>query len=115
MLWLRRVAVLSLFVAMLVGGWSFARRNEPLLLVDYGVGTVEAPRWAILLGAFALGAGCVGAGAVYQAARHALTTRRYRKLVRGLEEEVHQLRNLPLGPPDAASAPRAPEGRGPSG
>jgi hypothetical protein len=115
MLWLRRVVVLSLFVAMLVGGWSFARRNDPLLLVDYGIGTVEAPRWAILLGVFALGAGFVGLFALYQGARHALTTRRYRKLVRGLEEEVHQLRNLPLGPPDAASARRAPEGLGPSG
>lgn len=115
MRWLRRVVALSIFVSMLVGGWSFAHRNDSLLLVDYGFGTVEAPRWAILLGVFALGAGVVGLLALFQGARHALTTRRYRKLVRTLEEEVHQLRNLPLGPPDAASARRAPEGLGPSG
>jgi hypothetical protein len=115
MLWLRRVVVLALFVAMLVGGWSFARRNETLVAVDYGAGTVQAPEWAILLGSFGLGAGAVGLLAFYQAVRHALTARRYRKVVRALEEEVHQLRNLPLGPPDATSARRAPEGLGPSG
>lgn len=115
MVWLRRVVVLSLFVALLVGGWSFARRNELPLVVDYGLGTVQAPAWAILLGVFGLGAASVGLLALYHGARHALTARRYRKVVRGLEEEVHQLRNLPLGPPDAVSARRAPEGLGPSG
>lgn len=115
MRWLRRIVAISLFVALLVGGWSFARRNESLLLVDYGVGSVEAPRWAILLGAFGMGAGFVGCFALFQAAGHALTERRYRKLVRNLEEEVHQLRNLPLGPADAASARGVPESLGPSG
>jgi hypothetical protein len=115
MLWLRRVVVISLFVAMLVGGWSFARRNEIPVAVDYGAGTIQGPEWAILLGAFGLGAGFVGLFTLYQGARNALTARRYRKLVRGLEEEVHQLRNMPLGPPDAAAIRRAPEGLGPSG
>lgn len=115
MLWLRRVVVLAVFVALLVGGWSFARRNETPVTVDYGADTIQGPEWAILLGAFGLGAGFVGLLALHQGVRHALTARRYRKVVRGLEEEVHQLRNLPLGPPDAAAARRAPEGLGPSG
>lgn len=118
MRWLRRLVALALFVATLVGGWSFAHRNADLVFVDYILGTIDAPRWAVLLGAFALGAAFAGAVAGYQWARLALTARRYRKLAHGLEEEVHQLRNLPLGPPDEARAREralAAEGLGRSG
>jgi uncharacterized membrane protein YciS (DUF1049 family) len=118
MRWLRRLVVLALFVAALVGGWSFAHRNGVLVFVDYLAGTVDAPLWAVLLVAFALGAAAAGAIAGYQWARLALTARRYRKLAHGLEEEVHQLRNLPLGPPDDARArdrALAAEGLGRSG
>jgi len=106
MRWLRRLVVVALFVGALVLGWRFARANGNPLVVDYLVGTIEAPLWAVI-------GGCIGIGAVlgfvvmgFQAARFGLTTRRYRKLARGLEEEVHQLRNLPLGPPEAGG-PRA--------
>jgi len=104
MRWLRRLVVMALFVAALVLGWRFARANANPLLVDYLVGTIEAPLWAVV-------GGCIGIGAVlgivvmgFQAARFGLTTRRYRKLARGLEQEVHQLRNLPLGPPETGRA-----------
>jgi uncharacterized membrane protein YciS (DUF1049 family) len=102
--WLRRLVVLGIFVAALVLGWRFAKANGNPIFVDYLVGTVEAPLWAVI-------GGCIGIGVAlglvvmgFQAARLALTTRRYRKLAHGLEQEVHQLRNLPLGPPDAGRA-----------
>ena len=51
-----------------------------------------------------------------QVARLALTARRYRKLASGLEEEVHQLRNLPLAAPEGPTArglgARSPDGGG---
>jgi uncharacterized integral membrane protein len=104
MRWLRRLVALALFVAILVGGWQFAHRNADLVFVDYLIGTLDAPRWAVLLGAVALGAAAAGLVAGFQAARLALTARRYRKLAASLEEELHQLRNLPLGPPEEARA-----------
>lgn len=103
MRWLRRLVVAGLFVGALVVGWRFAERNADPVFVDYLVGSVDAPRWAILAGAFGAGALLASLVAGYQAARLALTARRYRKLARGLEDEVHQLRNLPLGPPDPGS------------
>jgi hypothetical protein len=36
-----------------------------------------------------------------------LVARRYRKVVRGLESEIHQLRNLPLAGTDSALVLRA--------
>jgi uncharacterized integral membrane protein len=96
--------VLALFVATLVVGWRFAHRNADRVFVDYLFGTLDAPRWAVLIGAFALGAAVAAVFMGFQSARLALTARRYRKLASGLEEEVHQLRNLPLGPPDEARA-----------
>ena len=100
MRWLRRLVAAAIFVAALVVGWRFAQSNADPVFVDYLVGTIDAPRWAVLGGAFALG-GSLGLLLMgLQAAKLALTTRRYRKLARGLEDEVHQLRNLPLGAPD---------------
>lgn len=101
MRWLRRLVVVALFVAALALGWRFAERNADPVFVDYLLGTLDAPRWAVLSGTFGLGValGLVVMG--FQTARIALTQRRYRKLARELESEVHQLRNLPLGAPDA--------------
>jgi uncharacterized integral membrane protein len=93
----RRLLGLGLFVGALVVGWRFAGRNAAVVTVDYLLGqATEVPLWAALVGAFGLGA--IGAGAVgaYQVARVQLMARRYRKKVRGLESEIHQLRNLPL-------------------
>lgn len=104
MRWLRRIVVLAVFVGTLVGGWAFAHRNGDPVHVDYFLGSIDAPHWAVLLGAFALGAFASGLVGAYQSARLALTARRYRRLALGLEEEVHQLRNLPLGPPDDGRA-----------
>lgn len=101
MRWLRRLVVVALFVGALVLGWRFAERNADPVFVDYLVGSIDAPRWAVLVGSFGLGASLGLLVMGFQAARLALTKRRYRKLARDLEAEVHQLRNLPLAAPDA--------------
>jgi uncharacterized integral membrane protein len=118
MRWLRRLVAAAIFVAALVLGWRFAERNADPVFVDYLLGSIDAPRWAVLLGTFAIGLSLGLLAMGFQAARLALTTRRYRKLARGLEDEVHQLRNLPLGPPDPGAlraADPALEVRGRSG
>jgi hypothetical protein len=89
---------------VLVGGWQFASRNNDVVEVNYVFGTIVQPGWAIVLIAFLAG-GLVAAVVMgLHSARLALTARRYRKLAIGLEEEVHQLRNLPLATPDEAGA-----------
>jgi uncharacterized integral membrane protein len=104
MRWLRRLVAAAIFVGALVVGWRFAHANANPVFVDYLLGSVDAPVWATLLGAFGIGAVVSGLVFGFQAARLALTTRRYRKLARGLEDEVHQLRNLPLAGPDVVPA-----------
>jgi len=104
MLWLRRLVGIALFVAVLVLGWTFANRNAAPVQIDYLIGTLDEPGWVIVLLAVALGAIAAALVLGLQVARLALTARRYRKLVSGLEEEVHQLRNLPLAAPDGPAA-----------
>jgi uncharacterized integral membrane protein len=115
MRWLRRLVAAAFFVAALVLGWGFAHRNAVLAHVDYFVGTLDEPLWAVVLGAVAIGAVLASAVFGFHAARLALTARRYRKLARGLEDEVHQLRNLPLAPHDARPGDPVPEVRARSG
>jgi uncharacterized integral membrane protein len=115
MRWLRRLVAAAFFVAALVIGWRFAGRNAMPVHIDYLVGTLDEPTWAVLIGAAALGGGLASLVFGFHAARLALTARRYRKLARGLEGEVHQLRNLPLGPPDARPGELPPEARARSG
>jgi len=118
----RRLLLVALFMAALVLGWWFARANAAAVTVDYLVGQLgDVSLWAALLGAFAAGAATAGGIGLYQIAKLQLVRRRYRKTVRSLEAEVHQLRNLPLavdelalGEPAslAASAPRGALERG---
>jgi len=116
MLWLRRLVGIALFVAVLVFGWTFANRNAASVQIDYLIGTLDEPGWVIVLLAVALGAVAAALALGLQVARLALTARRYRKLVSGLEEEVHQLRNLPLAAPEGPTArglaARSPESGG---
>jgi uncharacterized integral membrane protein len=108
---LRRLLVLAVFVALLVLGWRFAAANLEPVRVHYLAGVVEAaPLWAALLVAFAIGFALAGLAGLYQMARLSLTSRRWRKVARGLEAELHQLRNLPL----AASEPAPPRAAGPA-
>ena len=115
MLWLRRLVGIALFVAVLVFGWSFAHKNAESVHIDYLLGTLDEPGWAIVLLGVALGAIAAAIVLGFQLARLALTARRYRKLASGLEDEIHQLRNLPLAAPDGPTArglARSPDGGG---
>jgi uncharacterized integral membrane protein len=116
MLWLRRLVGIAFFVAVLVFGWTFAKRNAEPVHLDYLIGTLDEPGWLIVGIAAALGAAATAIAMGFQLARLALTARRYRKLASGLEDEVHQLRNLPLAAPDGPTArgvaARSPESGG---
>jgi len=117
-----RLLWVAVFVGVLVFGWWFAAANAALVPVSYVFGAFEpAPVWLALLVAFALGATAAGLVGAYQAFKRGLVMRRYRKSVRALEAELHQLRNLPLASGDAAgfdrgepvaSVPRSARGRG---
>jgi uncharacterized integral membrane protein len=110
MRWTRRVIGGALFLVLLVGGWRFAAENSGSVTVHYLLGrSGEVAIWAALLGAFGAGAALVALLSLLQTARLRLEARRYRKVVRGLEAEVHQLRNLPLAPDDAGT--EHPQGR----
>ena len=113
MLWLRRLVWIAFFVAMLVGGWTFAHRNAEPVHIDYLLGTLDEPGWLVELAAFLLGGVAAALLLGLHAARLGLAARRYRKLARGLEEELHQLRNLPLAAPDEVAA-RGGAGRNPA-
>jgi len=113
MLWLRRLVWIACFVATLVFGWSFAHRNAEPVHVDYLLGALEEPGWVVVLAAFVLGGGAAALLLGLHAARLGLATRRYRKLASGLEQELHQLRNLPLAAPDEVAA-RGGAGRNPA-
>lgn len=100
----RRLIAVAIFVAALVVGWRFANANLEPVSVHYLLGAIDGiPLWAALVASFAAGAVVVGLGALVPLARLALTARRWRKVARGLEGELHQLRNLPLvSPSDSA-------------
>ena len=113
MLWLRRLVWIACFVAILVFGWTFAHRNAALIHVDYLLGTLDEPGWVIELAIFLAGGFTAALLLGLHAARLGLAARRYRKLASGLEEELHQLRNLPLAAPDEVAA-RGGAGRNPA-
>jgi uncharacterized membrane protein YciS (DUF1049 family) len=93
----RRLLALVLFVAALVLGWRFAAANLAPVRVHYLLGAIEGvPLWGALVAAFGVGFALAALGALYPMARLSLTARRWRRVAHGLEEELHQLRNLPL-------------------
>ena len=110
------------FVGVLVFGWWFAAANAALVPISYVFGELApAPLWVALVAAFAAGAAAGGLVGAYQALKRGLVMRRYRKTLRGLESELHQLRNLPLAAHEPTSlgagerlesAPRSARGRG---
>jgi uncharacterized integral membrane protein len=116
-----RLFWVALFVGVLVLGWTFRAQNESQVTISYAFGQFPpVPQWLALLAAFAVGAAAAGLIGVYQVAKLRLLTRRFRKTVRGLEAEVHQLRTLPLAgeEPEVAAVerlqdePRGARGRG---
>jgi uncharacterized integral membrane protein len=104
---LTRLFWVALTVGVMVLGWKFAAANAENVGISYVFGELAPiPVWLALLGAFAAGAALATLAAFFQMAKLGLVARRYRKSVRGLEAEVHQLRSLPLanGEPDALQA-----------
>lgn len=91
------VAVLGAFVALLWLGWSFRIGNETLIDLDLiWVKFHQVELWRVILLAIATGAIfsalCVG----FAWLRGRLLNRRYRRAIRRLESELHEMRSLPL-------------------
>jgi uncharacterized integral membrane protein len=107
---LRRLLGIAIFLAILVGGWRFATENGTPVTIHYLAGElVDVALWAVILASFAGGVAATALYSVYQQAKFALASRRYRKTVHGLEAEVHQLRNLPLSTEDRMGGESASE------
>jgi hypothetical protein len=97
MRWARGLLVVAVFGAVFYLAWRFAMDNSGVVIIKTPMlQDVEILLWIALLAAFALGAVLAGLVAAYQIARLGMLARRYRKVIRRLEAEVHQLRNLPL-------------------
>ena len=111
MRWVRRWIGVALVAAFMIGGWRLKAENADSVDVDFLFREVKVELWEALLCAFAAGFALAGVGWLWAGLRSSMTVRRYRKLVGGLEAELHQLRNLPLA---SASDDRKPV-RGGSG
>ena len=95
---LRRLIGLALFLAAFVLAYRLAGANADRVTVDLLFATTpSAELWVVLLCAFGVGAAAAGTALLFEIARLGLLSRRYRKTVAGLETEIHQLRNLPIG------------------
>jgi len=102
MRWIPRLLALALFVGALYVGWRFAAENGAPVRVHFVVGEVDGVAlWKVLLVTFAAGAACAGLGWIHLFFKNLLTSHRYKKMLGGLESEIHQLRNLPLAPDSA--------------
>ena len=113
MIWLRRVLPMLLGAGLLYLCFRLYSDNGMEVDVDYVVGKLEGVAlWKALGGSFALGAALVGSLLAIEVVRSRLTMRRYRKRLSGLETEVHQLRNLPLGAEQLTPLPSGIPNRG---
>jgi len=112
----RRLLGVVLFVAVLVLGWNFAAEHSSPVTIHFPFTQgLEVTLWAALLAALGLGVALTGTAAMLRATRQGLVARRYRRMIRDLEAEIHQLRNLPLAADDSAPAePPAGEGLPPA-
>ena len=103
MRWIRRLFFLLLLLGAIFGSNRFIAQNADPVRVDYLAGAFDAvPLWLVIVAAIAGGAALVAALALYQLSKQGLVTRRYRKTVKKLEAEVHELRSLPLSPEEPA-------------
>ena len=94
MLWL---GVAALFVGALVVGWNFGAANATTIDIDLLWVTIgQVTIWQLVLASFLLGASAVGLVASFLGTRGWMLRHRYRRAIRKLESELHQLRSLPL-------------------
>ena len=97
-----------MLVLALILGRRFPAANATPVDVDLlwlRVPNVEV--WLLIISCVALGALGVGLSWGFTALRGWVITRRYRKAIRRLEAEVHQLRSLPLAGSGADPQPPA--------
>ena len=100
----------GLFVGALVVGWNFGAANATTIDIDLLWLTIaEVSVWKLSLVAFGLGAGSIGLIASFLGLRGWELRRRYRKTIRRLESELHQLRSLPLSGAKQAMPPESSE------
>lgn len=93
----RRGLAVALFLGLVLVSVELIRRNGDPVVVDLVLIRLEAGAlWKLLAATFGLGfaSALLVVGFGWLLAR--LETRRYRKEVRRLESELHQLRSLPL-------------------
>jgi len=96
---------IALFIGVLVFGWRFAADHSTMVTIKFAsFHESQHTLWFVLLLAVGLGALSMGLIAFVQLTRLRLLGRRYRKMIKNLEAEVHQLRNLPLAETDSAAA-----------
>ena len=103
------VALILIFVGVNAVLWMFYAANTAVVTVDLlGLGVIEVTVWKLALSCVALGAAVVLLMAGFFGLRGGELRRRYRKTIRRLEAELHQLRSLPLSsepePPVASDA-----------
>jgi uncharacterized integral membrane protein len=97
MVLIRRVLGVALFVGLLVLGWQFANDNNAPVSVHHVAGQTEPmPIWLVVLLSWTLGLLMAGLYLGFSMLRDRIELRRLRKIVRGLEGELHGYRNKPL-------------------
>ena len=106
MKWLRRLIVLALLVGFAYVSARLPQANGVLVNVDLLAWQAPPiPLWLALGLAFLTGLLSASAGLLFQLGKKSLVARRYRKTVKGLESEIHQLRNLPLAGSESPALP----------
>lgn len=91
------VVGLGLFVGLLVLGWSFRANNATPVELDLVWMTLPGVElWRVMLVSVALGGVLAGTFVGFGWLRLRLENRRYRKAIRRLESELHEMRSLPL-------------------
>ena len=105
MKWLR-LAVIGVLLAGAVFMGLLPANNATLVSLHYVVGqSAPIPLYGVVLLSFGGGVLMASLPLSYLLLKRGLVMRRYRKLMAGLEAEVHQLRSLPLSAdtkPDAS-------------
>ena len=96
MKWLRFAVIAVLLMAAVFVGLLPANNASPVSL-HYVVGqSADIPLYWVVLMSFGLGIFVTTVPFSYVLLKRGLIMRRYRKIMSGLEAEVHQLRSLPL-------------------
>ena len=102
------VAILVIIASVNIVGWMFYAANTAVVTIDLlGFAVIEVTVWKLALPCFALGATTVLLMAGFLGLRGLELRRRYRKTIRRLEAELHELRSLPLSNDPAAIAASA--------